>query len=84
MAIKTEEYLLPENLLCFFHYGDEEGLDERDMEIVNQFVDDMVKEHGQFHILSSDEQTRDFVRSHDLSGYGWMTDSCVVMTFAVG
>ena len=37
MSIETATYMLPENLLCYFHYGDEEGLDDRDLEIIRRW-----------------------------------------------
>ena len=83
MAIETATYILPEHLLCYFHYGDTEGLDDRDMAIIERWEESTRAIHGNFSILSDDEETRDFVTYHALQQYGWLADSCVEMTFAV-
>lgn len=83
MTIKTATYFLPEHLLTYFHYNEQSHLGDRDIEILDSFMEDMIKAHGSFHILSDDEETRNFVRYHDLVGYGWLSDSCVEMTFQV-
>ena len=83
MAIKTVTKMLPEHLLCYFHYGETEGLEEKDLEILDQFDREMQQEYGSFVIMSDDEETRNFVRYHDLQKYGWLADSCVEMTFSV-
>jgi hypothetical protein len=76
-------YLLPEHLLTFFAYDDRTSLNDDDEAILDRFIEDMEEHHGHFRFLTSDEFSRDFVRYHDLVGYGWKTDSCVVMTFDV-
>lgn len=81
--IKTETFQLPAQTACFFYYGDEDGYNEDDLEILNKFVDDNLKQHEMFHILSSKEDTS-FMAYHDLQSYGWLADECVEMTFQVG
>lgn len=83
MAVKTATYQIPEYLACYFTYGDDVGMNEIDRERVEAFEADMAKRHGSYDLLTTDEESRDFVRYHDLQSYGWPTDSCVNMTFAV-
>lgn len=83
MELLTATYLLPEQLLCYFHYGDTDGLSNGDMEIVERWENSTRKIHGDFSIIDSDEKTRNFLEYHCLKQYGWGTDSCVEMRFKV-
>ena len=77
--MKTITFLLPEYLLPYLMYDEigELSLDEQ------QMIDSFLKAKSVGTILSCDEETRNFVRYHDLASKGWLACDCIEMVFPV-
>lgn len=81
--IKTIECVLPESTLPYFINGDETGYEDDELEMLKQYVEDMVDTHGSFCAMTDGEEGEGFMAHHDLHSYGWGSCDCTTITFSV-
>lgn len=76
--MKTVEYELPVHWATALFYGELDGLEDEDLEALEEFTDDMVARHGECNVLDVSEDHW-FARHHDAEIYGVL--ACDVATF---
>ena len=73
----TETFELPRHWACAFNYGDFSGLEEDDVEAIEEFTDWMVKTYGCCYCMEVGNDYW-FQKFHDASEW---VDACDVSTF---
>lgn len=67
MKIKLKEYLLPDFWATALFCGDESGMEPDDIKALDDFIDYMIKQHGQCHAVDIKNDSS-FCWSHDAVG----------------
>ena len=78
--IKTLTYMLPTHWACPLVNGDESGMEDDEIAMLNEFIDDMVRVYGSCHCVDVSEDI-EFSNYHDASHYGVLACDVAKFTF---
>ncbi len=78
--IKTYTLMLPTHWACALINGDESGMDDDEIAMLNEFVDNTVRVYGSCHCVDVSEDT-EFMRWHDAAPYGVLACDVAEFTF---
>jgi hypothetical protein len=79
MKIDLQPYVIPSHFLCAIVNGDYAGLEDKEEEIVKQFLEDL----GERYMFTSPTDQDDyFTRCHDFREYGILACDCIEVEIA--
>jgi len=77
--METVVYTLPSYYACAFYYGDYSGLEEQDIEEVEQFIKEKLEIYAVFNCVGVSEET-EFLHRNDMNNLG---ADCLEYTFVI-
>lgn len=78
--METIDYTLPVHWASALINGDDSGLDDDEQDALDEFVNDMVQQHGKCYCIGVKEDTN-FVKYHDAEIYGILACDCATFVF---
>jgi len=75
------EYTLPVHWASSLINGDDSGLDDIEQAQLDEFIADMIDEHGKCYCIGAKSDDTTFFKYHDASSYGVLACECAIFVF---
>ena len=77
----TIEYTLPVHWASSLINGDDSGLDDIEQAQLDEFIADMIDEHGTCQCIDAKLDDTTFFKYHDANSYGVLACECAIFVF---